>query len=85
MSELKWRFRRSVGMASWTYGDMTWKNPCWKVQLYWPEVVLTTGECRITASTVIRLVVRPTREVGFGCKVLGFGCGIVRHPKGVTA
>lgn len=67
--------RRSNGMLAYASID-NWSAPCWKVQLYWPEIKLGGRECHVMFRTTLR-VVWSERVRGFGFQVFGFGLGVV--------
>ena len=74
--------RRSNGMLAYASID-NWSAPCWKVQLYWPEIKLGGRECHVMFRTTLR-VVWSERVRGFGFQVFGFGLGVSREPAGIA-
>lgn len=75
------KVRWSNGMASYASTD-NWDAPCVRVQVYWPEVVVSATELRAMFRTTVRLVWNQ-RERGVGVQVFGFGAGIAWEPAGV--
>jgi hypothetical protein len=73
--------RRSAGMLAWSFGNI-WSEPQWRVQVYWPEVKLTTTEIHVVCRTVFRLLWRADAK-GCGIQVFGFGFGVAWDAPGV--
>ncbi len=69
------KYRVSNGM--WAYcSSSTYNTPCWRIQVYWPEIRIRLTELHVMFRTSLRIIW--TRdERGFGFQCLGFGCGIV--------
>ena len=78
-----WKPRVSNGMLAWATSD-NWSRPCWRIQMYWPEIVVKHTEFRVHVDNILR-VTWASKQRGFGFKVMGFGFGIVREPKGLSA
>lgn len=65
-----------------TEGQATFKRGNWRLQLYWPTVLVSKTEFRIIADNTLRVVREryEAREPGMytaaGFAVLGFGLGV---------
>lgn len=75
--------RLSNGMLTWASTD-TWSDPLWRVQVYWPELVLNRSEFRLRLTTTLRLA-WGKRIRGFGFQLFNFGCGISWEPAGIKS
>lgn len=75
--------RRSAGMLSYA-STITYNEPCWRVQVYWPELTCRWNQFHIMLRTTFR-VVWSERSLGVGFQLLGFGCGLAWDAADVKA